>query len=158
LKTFESESAVVISEAFPVRSLDDQQKFLKEIDALIEHGKVNLVFNVDKVAYLMTIELGSLVAAVKKARTRGGKVKLVAVGEFLDNLLNLTNLKGIFEISPKLGEILLMEKVITEEQLEKALEYRRKYPGMKLGQALIDLNFATDETVTDALRRQQQVT
>ena len=90
--------AAIVSEAFPIKSLTDQKKFLEDIEALIEAGNIILIFNMDKVQYLMTMELGSMVASMKKSRAKGGVLKLVAVGEFLDNLLDLTNLKGIFEI------------------------------------------------------------
>ena len=53
----------------------------------------------------------------------------------------------------KLGETLLMEKVITEEQLQEALEYQEQYPGTMLGQALIDLGFATRKIISNALRK-----
>jgi hypothetical protein len=44
----------------------------------------------------------------------------------------------------KLGEFLLKEKIITEEQLKKALEYQEQHPGMMLGQAILTLGFATN--------------
>ena len=106
MKIVEVGKAAVVSGVFPIKSLTDQKKFLGDIEALIESGKANLVFNMDKVDYLMTMELGSLVASMKKARAKGGVLKLVGVGEFLDNLLNLTNLKGIFEIYPTESEAL----------------------------------------------------
>ena len=97
MKIVEQEATAVISEAFPIGSLADQKKFLKNIDTLVEHSMVNLIFDMNQVEYLMTVELGSLVAAMKKAKAKGGVLKMVGVGEFLDNLLDLTNLKGIFE-------------------------------------------------------------
>jgi len=106
MKITEVGAAAIISETFPIRSLADQRKLLQNIDSLIERGKVNLIFNMDKVEYMMTVELGSLVAAMKKARAKGGALKLVAVGEFLDNLLSLTNLKRVFEIYPTEAEAL----------------------------------------------------
>jgi anti-anti-sigma factor len=106
VKITEVGAAAIISEAFPIRSLADQRKLLQNIEALIERGKVDLIFNMDKIEYMMTVELGSLVAAMKKARAKGGTVKLVAVGEFLDSLLSLTNLKGAFGIYPTEAEAL----------------------------------------------------
>jgi anti-anti-sigma factor len=99
-------AAAVISEAFPIKSLTDQRKFIEDMDNLISQGKVTLIFNMYKVDYLITIELGSLVAAMKKAKAKGGALKLVGVGEFVDNLLKLTNLKSLFEIYPTEAEAL----------------------------------------------------
>jgi hypothetical protein len=56
----------------------------------------------------------------------------------------------------KLGEILISEKIVTTEQLQKAMEYQKRYPGMLLGKALIDLSFATNKTISNALRRQRR--
>jgi hypothetical protein len=55
----------------------------------------------------------------------------------------------------KLGEFLLKEKIITEEQLKKALEYQEQHPGTMLGQAILALGFATDEEISDAVLKTQ---
>ena len=112
MKIAEKQAAAVISEAFPIESLTNQRKFLGDMDTLIEQGMVNLIFDMSQVKYLMTMELGSLVAAMKKARVKGGALKMVVVGEFLDNLLTLANLKGIFEIYP--SEIEALETVLND--------------------------------------------
>jgi len=85
----------------------------------------------------------------------------VRIGEALVKL-GFVDIKTIIEVQakqvlsdtsalPRLGEILLMEKAITQDQLRKALEHQQQHPGMKLGQTLIDLGFATKETVSNAL-------
>ena len=56
----------------------------------------------------------------------------------------------------KLGEILVKKNVITEEQLQKALEYQQQYQGTMLGQAIIDLGFASDKTISSALNKQRR--
>jgi uncharacterized protein (DUF433 family) len=58
----------------------------------------------------------------------------------------------------KLGEILLSENVITQEQLEKALQYQERYQGITLGKAIIDLGFASDKTISSALKKQRRGT
>ena len=55
----------------------------------------------------------------------------------------------------KLGEYLLSEKIITEEQLKKALEYQEQHPGTMLGQTILNLGFATDKDISDALIKMQ---
>ncbi len=61
-------------------------------------------------------------------------------------------------ISPfaKLGEILLAEKVITEEQLKKTLS-EQKYSSDRIGAILIKLGFAVEEQVYSALARQSDI-
>ena len=50
----------------------------------------------------------------------------------------------------RLGEILLMSKIITGEQLEIALGYQ-KTTGLPLGEMLIKLNYMNEETMRQAL-------
>ncbi len=53
----------------------------------------------------------------------------------------------------KLGEMLLEDKVITAEQLEKALSDQQKTGGL-IGSTIVNLGFATEEHVLIALSRQ----
>lgn len=56
----------------------------------------------------------------------------------------------------KIGEILVNDNVITEEQLQKALEYQKQYQGTPLGKAIIDLGLASDKTIGEALKKQRR--
>ena len=62
------------------------------------------------------------------------------------------------KIMSRLGEILLMDNVITHDELRKALEYQQKYPGMMFGQSLINLGFADKKTISKALLKTRQPT
>jgi len=53
----------------------------------------------------------------------------------------------------RLGELLLKEKLITEEQLKQALEYQ-KTNGLRLGSALIKLGFVSEEDIAMTLSKQ----
>jgi type IV pilus assembly protein PilB len=59
-------------------------------------------------------------------------------------------------MSQRLGDLLVREKVITPEQLEKALKTQRE-SGSRLGSALIRLGFLTEDDVTNFLSRQYGV-
>jgi type IV pilus assembly protein PilB len=59
-------------------------------------------------------------------------------------------------MSGKLGEILIKEKIISQDQLKQALEYQ-KANNCRLGNALVKLNFMTDDEVTAVLSRQYGV-
>jgi type IV pilus assembly protein PilB len=59
-------------------------------------------------------------------------------------------------MSVRLGEILLKESLITQEQLQKALEFQRSNGG-KLGSALTKMGFITDDDITGVLSRQYGV-
>ena len=53
----------------------------------------------------------------------------------------------------KIGKFLLDDGIITEEQLQHALEVQKKEPG-KLGSILIRLGYANEEGVAQALSKQ----
>ena len=55
-------------------------------------------------------------------------------------------------MSVRLGEILLKESLITQDQLEKALEFQRSNGG-KLGSCLTKMGFITDDDITGVLSR-----
>lgn len=59
-------------------------------------------------------------------------------------------------MSGKLGEILLKEKLISNDQLKQALEHQ-KTSGGRLGNALVKLGFLSDDEVTAVLSRQYGV-
>ena len=59
-------------------------------------------------------------------------------------------------MSVRLGEILLKENLITQDQLQKALEFQRSNGG-KLGSCLTKMGFITDDDITGVLSRQYGV-
>ena len=59
-------------------------------------------------------------------------------------------------MSVRLGEILIRESLITQEQLQKALEHQRASGG-KLGSCLTKLGFITDDDIAGVLSRQYGV-
>lgn len=56
----------------------------------------------------------------------------------------------------RLGEILLRQKLLSEEQLKSALD-EQKRSGRKLGRIFVDAGYVTEEQIGDALARQFQV-
>jgi len=59
-------------------------------------------------------------------------------------------------VSARLGEILVKEKLVSQEQLQKALDHQ-KQSGGRLGAALVKLGFVSDEEITGVLSRQYGV-
>jgi MSHA biogenesis protein MshE len=53
----------------------------------------------------------------------------------------------------RLGEILVQQKLLTEEQLNTALDEQKK-SGRRLGRVVIDKGFVTEEQISEALARQ----
>src|SRR5262249_55855950 len=63
---------------------------------------------------------------------------------------------GVLRMSVRLGEILVKESLITQDQLQKALEFQRANGG-KLGSCLTRMGFITDDDITGVLSRQYGV-
>jgi len=61
-------------------------------------------------------------------------------------------------MSQRLGDLLVREKIITADQLDKALKAQRDSgPNSRLGSTLVHLGFVSDEEVTNFLSRQYGV-
>src|SRR5258708_1554140 len=61
-------------------------------------------------------------------------------------------------MSQRLGDLLVREKIITPDQLDKALKAQRDAgPNARLGSVLVNLGFVSDEEVTNFLSRQYGV-
>ena len=61
-------------------------------------------------------------------------------------------------MSQRLGDLLVKERIISQDQLEKALKAQREAgPNARLGSMLVKLGFVTDEEVTNFLSRQYGV-
>jgi type IV pilus assembly protein PilB len=61
-------------------------------------------------------------------------------------------------MSQRLGDLLVREKIITPDQLDKALKAQRDQgPNSRLGSTLVHLGFVSDEEVTNFLSRQYGV-
>src|SRR6516225_1909773 len=61
-------------------------------------------------------------------------------------------------MSQRLGDLLVKERVITPEQLERALKAQKESGGrMRLGSTLVQLGYVSDEEVTNFLSRQYGV-
>ncbi|WP_286717461.1 hypothetical protein [Thalassolituus sp. UBA2009] len=58
------------------------------------------------------------------------------------------------ELPHRLGQLLLQQQSITEEQLQQALSYQAQNP-CQLGQALIQLGFIDERALRGVLRRQR---
>lgn len=57
----------------------------------------------------------------------------------------------------RIGEILIENGSVTQDQLEKALEQQKHEPGKLLGQILIQMGFVTEEDIVAALATQFNV-
>lgn len=68
-----------------------------KVHELLDSGRSQILLNFEKITYMDSAGIGELVACYKRAREKGGAVKLLKpVGKVLD-LLQLTKLEQVFD-------------------------------------------------------------
>lgn len=79
----------------------DYEKFHSEIKTLIKEGYVDVLLNMSKVTWINSTGLGILVSAYHTLKKNGGSMKICEVSSRIDNILNVTQLKLVFETFDK---------------------------------------------------------
>jgi len=75
----------------------DHEKFHTEVKTLIKEGSIDILLNMSKVNWINSTGLGVLVSAFHTLKKNGGQLKIAEVSERIDNILNVTQLKLVFE-------------------------------------------------------------
>jgi anti-sigma B factor antagonist len=75
----------------------DYERFHTEIKALIKEGYVDILLNMSKVTWINSTGLGILVSAFHTLKKNGGVMKICEVSPRIDNILNVTQLKLVFQ-------------------------------------------------------------
>ena len=84
----------------------DHEKFQNEIKTLISDGHVDILLNMSKVNWVNSTGLGILVSAFHTLKKNGGQLKICEVSDRIDNILNVTQLKLVFETFDSCDEAL----------------------------------------------------
>jgi len=84
----------------------DHEKFHSEIKTLVKEGYVDILLNMSKVNWINSTGLGVLVSAYHTLKKEGGQLKICEVSERIDNILNVTQLKLVFETFESCSEAL----------------------------------------------------
>ena len=75
----------------------DHDKFQTEIKTLISAGHVDILLDMHKVSWVNSTGLGILVSAYHTLKKNGGVMKICEVSTRIDNILNVTQLKLVFQ-------------------------------------------------------------
>ncbi len=75
----------------------DHDLFHTQVKTLIAEGYVDVVLNMAKVNWINSTGLGVLVSGYHTVKKNGGQMKICAVSDRIDNILNVTQLKLVFE-------------------------------------------------------------
>ena len=81
-----------------VADIETWDEFAKELRSAVESGAERLVLDMERVTYLNSSALGSIVAAQKKLSERGGEMVLVNVSRKLEQFLELYSLTEILKL------------------------------------------------------------
>lgn len=84
----------------------DHEKFQTEIKTLIADGHVDVLLNMSRVSWVNSTGLGILVSAFHTLKKNGGQLKICEVSDRIDNILNVTQLKLVFETFDKCEDAL----------------------------------------------------
>ncbi len=68
-----------------------------KVHELLDSGKSQILLNLDKISYMDSAGIGELVACYKRAREKGGAVRLLKPQGKVADLLQLTKLEQVFE-------------------------------------------------------------
>ena len=79
---------------------DTAKQFLSEIEALIEAGLKKIVVDCDRLEYVNSSGLATLVFLHKRMRQRGGDVKVCGVRNPIAKVLEMTKIALLFDMYP----------------------------------------------------------
>ena len=69
----------------------------EKVQEVLDGGNLNVLLNLEKVSYMDSAGIGELVACFKRAKEKGGVVKLLNPSGKVYDLLQLTKLEEVFE-------------------------------------------------------------
>jgi anti-sigma B factor antagonist len=68
-----------------------------KVHELLDAGKSQILLNLEKISYMDSAGIGELVACYKRAREKGGTVRLLKPSGKVADLLQLTKLQEVFD-------------------------------------------------------------
>ena len=79
--------------------VDGARVVRREFGRLIQEGRLDLTVNLDRVGFLDSSGLASLIAALRQARDRGGDVRVETSNERIRRVLEVTALSQVFKLA-----------------------------------------------------------
>ena len=101
-----SGDVMILSLSGKIMGGPDHEKFQTEIKTLIAEGQVDVLLNMSGVSWVNSTGLGILVTAFHTLKKNGGRLKICEVSDRIDNILNVTQLKLVFETYENCDEAL----------------------------------------------------
>jgi anti-anti-sigma factor len=82
---------------------EESSRFPTTVDTLLSNGATRIVVSLYDVKFIDTGGLGSLIDALQGSKARGGLLKLASPSAKLVQILQSSDLQGMFEIFPTEG-------------------------------------------------------
>ncbi len=80
------------------------QELVRNVTELLSADKNLVILNLEKIEYINSNGLNSLISILTKTRTRGGEVVLCNINEKIEKLLLITKLNSVFNIENSIEE------------------------------------------------------
>lgn len=97
IKQSQQGEVIVLQLSGKIMGGPDHEYFQTEIKKLIAEGNVDILLNMSKVSWVNSTGLGILVSAFHTLKKNGGRLKICEVNDRIDNILNVAQLKMVFE-------------------------------------------------------------
>ena len=72
----------------------------RSLEGLLDAGRVDLTVNLDRVGFLDSSGLASLIASLRRARELGGDVRVQTTNGRIRRILEVTALSQVFKLQP----------------------------------------------------------
>ncbi|MBI5816723.1 MAG: chemotaxis protein CheA [Nitrospinae bacterium] len=133
----------------------DLERLSHQMENLLDMARSGAFMNYGAAAELL-LQMEDVLKTGLADITRGGTGVVSGLGVYLSLLKEISAPSGAEgeEESPKIGEILVNEGVVKNEDLNKALEMQRK----PLGEILVDMGVTNANAVETALKKQRKAT
>lgn len=96
----EIDSDVLIIAADGGLNADTAEQFVSSIEKLIDGGVSRIIVDCSKLTTITSYGLGVLIRLHNRMKSRGGDVKIAAVGGIVPQALQITKLNELFDIHP----------------------------------------------------------
>ena len=97
IKQTVQDDVVVLALAGKIMGGPDHERFIGEVKALVADGHVDVLLDLSKVTWVNSTGLGILVSGFHTLKKNGGRMKICSVSDRIDNILNVTQLKLVFD-------------------------------------------------------------
>ncbi|MDX1382073.1 MAG: STAS domain-containing protein [Thermoanaerobaculia bacterium] len=101
-----TEGDVLILAADGGLSLENSERFVDDLEAVIDQGDSKLIVDCEKLTHISSFGIGVLVRLHRRLAAQGANVKLACVDSRIVQILEMGGLASLFEIYPDVGTAL----------------------------------------------------